>query len=101
MGVREDIYDALGRIPDPELGIDIVSLGLIYEVTVEAKRVRILMTLTTPGCPLLPYFHEQLETAVRAASGIETVDIDLTFDPPWHPDKMKPDAKKQLTILRG
>lgn len=101
MSVQEDILTALAKVPDPELGIDVVSLGLIYAVTVEPKKVIITMTLTTPGCPLVPYFQEQLETHTRQASGIEEIEIRLTFDPPWHPDKMKPSAKKQLSILRS
>lgn len=101
MSTKEDIMKALSKVPDPELGIDVVSLGLIYEVKVEPTKVKITMTLTTPGCPLLPYFHEQLEAAVKNASDVKEVEIDLTFDPPWHPDRMKTDAKKQLSILRS
>lgn len=97
---REEILQALKTCHDPELGIDIVSLGLIYGITIQPQQITVTMTLTTPGCPLVPYFHEEIVKKVRAVSGVTTVSIDLTFDPPWDPSKMSELARQQLTMIR-
>jgi len=101
MDVIEKAREALKAIIDPELGIDIVSLGLIYGITIEPEKITITMTLTTPGCPLVPYFKQQITEHVSKATKTPKVDIVLTFDPPWSPDKISADAKKQLTMLRS
>lgn len=101
MATTEDIMKALASCDDPELGINIVDLGLIYDVKLRHDEVVVTMTLTTPGCPLVLYFRQQIESAVRAASGLERVRIDLTFDPPWTPARMSAAGRDQLTLLRG
>lgn len=101
MATREDVLQALRSCDDPELGIDIVSLGLIYDVQCSADGVVITMTLTTPGCPLVPYFREEIVTSVREKTGLKHVEITLTFDPPWEPSRMSDLARQQLTMLRG
>ncbi|MBP9820355.1 DUF59 domain-containing protein [Candidatus Woesebacteria bacterium] len=104
---QKGVYDALGTVIDPELGIDIVSLGLIYGVTVysvqsdsgEEQHVHILMTLTTPGCPLAGTFDGMLRDALQVIEGLDTrrqVDIELTFDPPWVPDMMSEEARAEI-----
>lgn len=98
---RATVEGALKQCIDPELGIDIVSLGLIYDVKFSDNAVTIVMTLTTPGCPLVPYFHQQIVERVRQATGLTQVEISVTFDPPWSPDHMSAEGKKQLTMLRG
>lgn len=95
------VEQALRTCIDPELGIDIVSLGLIYDIVVTGSAVHITMTLTTPGCPLAPYFHRKIDSAVQTLAGATAVHITLTFDPPWSPDRVSPDAHRQLTMLRG
>ncbi len=91
----------LSKCIDPELGIDIVSLGLIYDIALADKKATITMTLTTPGCPLVPYFRQQIVDQVKKASGVEEVEIVITFDPPWTTDKISTAAKAQLTMLRS
>lgn len=84
---------------DPELGINVVDLGLIYEVKVEGKRVYILMTLTTPGCPLAAIFTPMARQALAGIPGLDPyrdVEIELTFDPPWHQGLMSERAKAEL-----
>ncbi|MBI2984559.1 MAG: metal-sulfur cluster assembly factor [Candidatus Kerfeldbacteria bacterium] len=100
-GLEQKIYQALKTCRDPELGIDVVSLGLIYGLEITPQKIIVIMTLTTPGCPLVPYFRHQLMAAVQRASGIEHVDIMLTFDPPWHPERMSTAARQQLSMLRS
>ena len=97
---KEIIMQALKGCRDPELGLNIVDLGLVYDVTVQKKDVVIRMTLTTPGCPLQPYFQQDIEARVKNAVGAETVTIDLTFDPPWTPAKMTEAGRQQLTLVR-
>lgn len=98
---RPLVEAALAKCIDPELGIDIVSLGLIYDITIETNKITILMTLTTPGCPLVPYFKQQITEHVTKATKTPKVEIVLTFDPPWSPDKISPAVKSHLTMLRG
>lgn len=103
----EDVYQRLSQVLDPELGVDIVSLGLIYDVTVaevqapdgEEPFVHILLTLTTPGCPLAGMFDKMITDAVLGLPGLKKgsqVEVELTFDPPWVPDMMSPEAKAEL-----
>ncbi len=104
---ESNIYDALRTVIDPELGIDIVSLGLIYDVTIypvqteqgKEQHVHITMTLTTPGCPLAAVFDGMLRDALQKIEGLDAnrhVQIELTFDPPWVPDMMTEDARAEL-----
>jgi MoaA/NifB/PqqE/SkfB family radical SAM enzyme/metal-sulfur cluster biosynthetic enzyme len=82
------VTGALRAVIDPELGLSVVELGLIYGVTVEAGRVRIRMTLTAPGCPLHAVMPEWVREAVRGLPGVTDVAVELTFDPPWTPERM-------------
>jgi len=103
----DQVRQALATVIDPELGVDIVSLGLIYDVEVkeiqkpEGKRplVYITMTLTTPGCPLAAVFDQLLKDSLIHLPGLDLdqdVVIEITFDPPWVPDMMSEEAKAQL-----
>ncbi len=85
---RESIIDALRTVFDPELGTSVVDLGLIYGVQIEAGRVRITMTLTAQGCPLHDSLSEWVRRALREVPGVEDVEVSLTFDPPWTPDRI-------------
>ncbi len=110
MNITSDIiYDRLSTVMDPELGIDLVSLGLIYDVSVSKKqtevgtrqRVHILMTLTTPGCPLAGVFDKLVKDSLFGLEEIdpdEDVTIELTFDPPWIPDMMTEEARAELDL---
>jgi metal-sulfur cluster biosynthetic enzyme len=96
---KENIYSCLSRVIDPELDIDIVSLGLVYDVTISKQKVHILMTLTTPGCPLAGVFKEMVLAQLQDLDGIDPqkdIDVELTFDPPWMMDMMTDEARAQL-----
>ncbi|MBI1869495.1 metal-sulfur cluster assembly factor [Candidatus Gottesmanbacteria bacterium] len=93
---KQDIESVLKSIPDPELGISIYDLGLIYEVKIEKGNVNILMTLTTMGCPLFSLIADPIKKQVSKLSGVKSVEVELTFDPPWSIEKMTPEAKAQL-----
>jgi metal-sulfur cluster biosynthetic enzyme len=92
----EDVTDALRDVIDPELGLDFVELGLIYDVEVEDGVVRVTYTLTSPGCPIGPQVSEQIEEFVSELDGVSDVQPTMTFSPPWTPDRMSEDAKFAL-----
>lgn len=73
--------------------MDIVDLGLMYEVEVEDGTVKVVHTLTSMGCPVGPLIQQQIDEVVRALPGVEDVEVELTWDPPWTPDRMSEDAK--------
>ena len=89
----EAVRTALATVEDPELGLDIVSLGLVYEVDVVGVRARVTYTLTALGCPAAALIEQDIAAAALAVDGIERVDPELVFDPPWSPDRMSEDAK--------
>ena len=84
--------EALRTVFDPELGLSVVELGLVYGITIDGGAVAITMTLTTPGCPIHDVMPAWVREAVGALPGVERVDVTLTFDPPWTPDRMAPPA---------
>ncbi|HEX7215391.1 MAG TPA: metal-sulfur cluster assembly factor [Methylomirabilota bacterium] len=86
------ITEALREVFDPELGMSVVDLGLIYDVAIDAGRVRITMTLTTQGCPLHDSMTEWVRQAVGRIPGVEDVVVVIVFDPPWTPDRIRQDA---------
>ncbi|MDE3024266.1 MAG: metal-sulfur cluster assembly factor [Acidobacteriota bacterium] len=93
MATKEDVLEVLRQVEDPELGMDIVDLGLLYDVEVEGPKVKILYSLTSMGCPAGPLIAGDIERTAREVEGVEEVELELTFDPPWTPDKMSDDAK--------
>jgi len=104
---QEEVYACLRQVIDPELNIDVVSLGLVYEVVIKelqteagpAPFLHILLTLTTPGCPLAAVFDTMIKEALIGLPGLDTkknVMVELTFDPPWMPDMMTEEARAEL-----
>lgn len=102
MITKEQILEELKKVIDPELNINIVDLGLIYEVGIDQKTgdVMITMTLTTPGCPLSMVFDEWVPEAVKKVQGVNNVKINLVWEPSWNPDKISDEVKENLGILR-
>jgi metal-sulfur cluster biosynthetic enzyme len=93
MPTRDDVIEALRAVEDPELGMDIVELGLLYDVEVHGPQVKVLYSLTSMGCPAGPLIQQSVEEVVQALPGVEQVETELTWDPPWTPEKMSDDAK--------
>jgi metal-sulfur cluster biosynthetic enzyme len=93
MPTREEIFEALRVVEDPELGMDIVELGLLYDAEVEGPKVHVTYSLTSMGCPVGPMIEEQIRDVVASLDGIESVETELTWDPPWSPERMSDDAK--------
>lgn len=80
----ERVREALRGVVDPEVGLDVVAMGLVYGVAVEGRRVRVRHTLTTPGCPMGDVLRRGIEEAVRSLSGVEEVETELVWEPRWH-----------------
>ena len=97
MVTKKQIEAVLDAIPDPEIGISIVQLGLIYGIEVHKEgNVRIVMTLTTIGCPLFDQIEGPIKEKLSKLDGVTKIDVELTFEPAWTPDTMSTDAKLQL-----
>ena len=93
MPTKDDVVEALRQVEDPELGMDIVELGLFYDASVEGENVHVTHTLTSMGCPVGPMIQEDIHRVVAELPGVENVDVELTWDPPWSPERMSDDAK--------
>ncbi len=98
MAEEKDIRRALRRVKDPELNLDVVVLGLVYDIAVEESHAHVVMSLTTPFCPAAPQIVDEAKLAVESVPGIETAEIELTFDPPWTPDRIDPIIRSALGI---
>ena len=94
----EAIYESLKTVYDPEIPVNVVDLGLVYDVQVTEGDVYVQMTLTFPGCGMGPFIAQQAEWAIQDIEGVEDVEIELVFDPPWSPDLISEEARSQLGI---
>lgn len=95
---KSNIEKALETVLDPELGISIVDLGLIFDMSIKKNSVKITMTLTTIGCPLFQTIENEIKEKILSVPGVETVEVDLTFNPPWNSSRLSEKAKAELGI---
>lgn len=99
MPTVEQVRESLQNVNDPELNIPILDLGLVYEIITEGEQgehVTVVMTLTSPMCPVGPMFKQSVEDRVKAVEGVKDVVVDITFTPPWDPKEMASDDVKAL-----
>ena len=96
MPTVDDVEEALTNVIDPELGLDFVELGLVYDIAVEGDEVFVTFTLTSPGCPIGPQVTEQMEEFVSELDGVSRVYPKMVFTPPWTPEMMSEEAKFAL-----
>lgn len=96
MVTSEQVYKALEKVIDPELHINIVDLGLIYDVIISSQEIEVVMTLTTPGCPLAPMIDRLVKEALNEVCGDLSLRLSLVWDPPWHIGLMSDEAKAEL-----
>jgi metal-sulfur cluster biosynthetic enzyme len=96
MPTVEDVTEALANVIDPELGLDFVELGLIYDIEIDGGDVAITFTLTSPGCPIGPQVSDQIREFVGELDGVQSVEPRMVFSPPWSPERMSEDAKFAL-----
>jgi len=98
--IGEKVVGVLCTIFDPEIPVDIYQLGLIYDVQVSTERdVHILMTLTSPNCPVAESLPQEVKEKTRALDTVKDVEVEITFDPPWDKDMMSEEAKLELGML--
>ena len=95
----DDIWEAMKDVDDPELGINIVDLGLVYEVGIQGDTAHVTYTLTTMGCPIGPLIEQQIKQMIEPIEGIEHVEAEMVLSPPWTPDKMSEEAKAALGMF--
>jgi len=96
MPTHDEIMTALKQVFDPEIGVNIVDLGLIYGLDVDGTHVHVDLTLTSPGCPMGPQMIRDVHAELARLPGMEKVDVDLVWSPPWHPSMMSEAAKDEL-----
>ena len=97
MATVEDVQEALKQVYDPEIGMNVVDLGLVYGTEVDAEgNVKVTMTLTSPGCPVGPMIGEMVQEAVSPLEGVKQIDVDIVWSPPWGPHLMSEEAKMEL-----
>jgi FeS assembly SUF system protein len=98
--MREKIIRALKTVYDPEIPVDIWELGLIYNITInDDDTVKVVMTLTSPNCPVAEELPLEVERAVQSVEGVKSVDLDLTFEPPFEPSMMSEEARFSLGMM--
>ena len=93
MPTKDEVVEALRAVEDPELGMDIVDLGLLYDVEIDGPKIKVIHSLTSMGCPAGPMIQEDIVNVASEVEGVEEVEIELTWEPPWTPDRMSDDAK--------
>ena len=96
---EKDIRDALKTVKDPELNLDLVVLGLVYDIDINDSDVHVMISLTSPMCPVADQIVSDAQTAVAGGEGVENCEVNITFDPPWSQDLMSDEAKLELGLL--
>jgi metal-sulfur cluster biosynthetic enzyme len=94
--LKEQVIEALRNVHDPELGINIVDLGLVYDVKIEGDTVHVVYTLTTMGCPIGPMIEAEIKRFLSGVEGVEEVNAEMVLRPPWTPEMMSEEAKEAL-----
>ena len=95
---EKEIRDALKGVKDPELGLDLVVLGLIYDIDVQDGAVKAVISLTSPFCPVAGEIVAQVKEAIEGVEGVDRAEVELTFDPPWTPERISPLVRASLGL---
>jgi len=98
MELKEKVIEEIKKIYDPEIPVNIYELGLIYDINVDGKNISVKMTLTTPNCPVAESLPKEVKEGAMQVEGIEDVDLELVWDPPWNKDMMSEAAKLELNL---
>lgn len=94
----KDVRKALRKVKDPELNLDLVVLGLVYDIEVMDSHVKATISLTSPFCPVAPQILEETKTAIENVEGVESAEVEITFEPPWTPDRIDPIIRSSLGL---
>jgi metal-sulfur cluster biosynthetic enzyme len=95
MVTKSEVLKVLKKVKDPEIGINIVDMGFIYEIDIEEDKIKIKMTLTSPGCPMHSMFTQEVEEVIKKEFDLKP-EIEIVFDPPWTPERLSKEAKEKL-----
>ncbi|HEX2166557.1 MAG TPA: metal-sulfur cluster assembly factor [Longimicrobiales bacterium] len=98
MATEKDVRRALRKVKDPELNLDLVVLGLVYDIEVQDTHVKATVSLTSPFCPVAGQILDEAKAAIEGVEGVETAEVELTFQPPWTPDRIDPLIRSSLGI---
>lgn len=98
MITKEQILEELKAVEDPEIGMDVVNLGLVYEVNIDNDKVYIKMTMTAPTCPVTPWILSEVQKIVENLQEVEMADVELVWEPPWNPNMMSEEARDALNM---
>jgi metal-sulfur cluster biosynthetic enzyme len=98
MVTQDQVRKALRQVKDPELHLDLVVLGLIYDIEIEGSHVDVTMSLTSPGCPVAGEIISQAQQAVESVPGVESAQVELTFSPPWTAERIPPIIRSALGL---
>jgi metal-sulfur cluster biosynthetic enzyme len=98
MITKEQVLEQMKEVSDPEIGMDVVNLGLVYDVEINDDRVYIKMTMTAPTCPVTPWILSEAQRVVENIEGVEAADVELVWEPPWNPEMMTDEAKEALNM---
>jgi metal-sulfur cluster biosynthetic enzyme len=93
---KEQVFDALKRVYDPEIPVDVVNLGLVYDVSLDGEKVAVKMTTTASGCPVGDYIVKQAKRAIGRLEGVKEVDVELVYDPPWQESMISEEGRRML-----
>ncbi len=93
---KEQVYDALKRVYDPEIPVDVVNLGLVYDVSIDDDKVAVKMTTTASGCPVGDYIVAQAKRAIGRVEGVKEVQVELVYDPPWKESMISEEGRRLL-----
>ena len=94
----DEVREALRDVYDPEIPVNVLDLGLIYDVQLNKGQIYVKMTLTAPGCGMGPYIAQNAEWRIAEIEGVEDVEVEMVFDPPWNPEMITEDGKKLLGL---
>jgi metal-sulfur cluster biosynthetic enzyme len=93
---KEQVFDALKRVYDPEIPVDVVNLGLVYDVSIDDDRIAVKMTTTASGCPVGNYIVAQAKQAIAKLEGVKEVNVELVYEPPWHEKMISEEGRRML-----
>ncbi len=93
---KAEVLDALKRVYDPEIPVDVVNLGLVYDVAIDGDRVAVKMTTTASGCPVGNYIVAQAKRAIGRLDGVKEIDVELVYDPPWQESMISEEGRRML-----
>ena len=101
MDLKEKVIDEIKKIYDPEIPVNIYELGLIYDISIAEKVVKVKMTLTTPNCPVAESLPKEVKESIMEIDGVDKVDLDLVWEPPWDKSMMSESAKLELNLWQN